>query len=135
MNIIQAVNGVFHSPAITAAAWGFVSSFALCVLLVLTKRWHGVWSMDFTDGVQKFHTAPTPRVGGIPIVLSLGVAWTHAPANVQAMLTPLLIAGMPAFIFGVAEDISNRVGVALRLLATMASGMLAWWLTDQSLHR
>jgi UDP-N-acetylmuramyl pentapeptide phosphotransferase/UDP-N-acetylglucosamine-1-phosphate transferase len=68
-------------------------------------------------------------------VLSLVVAWTQASANVQAILSPILIAGMPAFIFGVAEDISNRVGVMLRLLATMASGLLAWWLTDYSLTR
>ncbi|WP_194945235.1 glycosyltransferase [Limnohabitans sp. DM1] len=135
MNILHAINGVFQSSAITAAAWGIASSFVLCVLLVLTKRWHGVWSMDFSDGIQKFHTAPTPRVGGIPIVMSLGIAWTQAPANVQAMLTPILIAGMPAFLFGVAEDISKRISVMLRLLATMASGLLAWWITDYSLTR
>lgn len=51
------------------------ASFALCVLLVLTKRWHGTLTMDGTDGVQKFHTAPTPRIGGVPIVLGLVVAW------------------------------------------------------------
>lgn len=135
MNLLNAIEGVFHSPALNAALWGFVASFALCVLLVVTKRWHGALTMDFTDGVQKFHTAPTPRIGGVPIVLGLAVAWGKAPADLQSMLTPILIAGMPAFIFGVAEDITKRVGVMQRLLATMASGLLAWWLTDQSLHR
>jgi len=91
--------------------------------------------MDFTDGVQKFHTAPTPRVGGVPIVLGLIVAWGRASADVQAMLAPILFAGMPAFLFGVAEDITKRVGVMQRLLATMASGLLAWWITDYSLSR
>ena len=70
MSLIEAVTGVFTSPALNAAAWGFVSSFVLCILLVLTKRWHGALTMDFTDGVQKFHTAPTPRIGGVPIVLA-----------------------------------------------------------------
>ena len=111
------------------------ASFALCVFLVLTKPWHGALTMDFTDGVQKFHTAPTPRIGGIPIVLGLIVAWGKAPTDIQAMLTPILFAGMPAFIFGVAEDITKRVGVMQRLLATMASGLLAWWITDYSLSR
>jgi UDP-N-acetylmuramyl pentapeptide phosphotransferase/UDP-N-acetylglucosamine-1-phosphate transferase len=46
-----------------------------------------------------------------------------------------LIAGLPAFLFGLAEDITKRVGVLARLLATMASGLLAWWLTDYSLSR
>jgi UDP-N-acetylmuramyl pentapeptide phosphotransferase/UDP-N-acetylglucosamine-1-phosphate transferase len=135
MNTLHALQGVFQSPALLAAAWGFASTFALCVLMVITKRWHGALTMDFTDGVQKFHSAPTPRVGGIPIVLGLVVAWGKAPADMQAMLTPILFAGLPAFIFGVAEDITKGVGVMQRLLATMASGLFAWWITDYSLSR
>lgn len=111
MSLIETITAVFSSPALSAAAWGFASSFALCVLLVLTKPWHGTLTMDFTDGIQKFHTAPTPRIGGIPVVLGVIVAWGKAPADVQQVLTPLLFAGMPAFIFGVAEDITKRVGV------------------------
>jgi UDP-N-acetylmuramyl pentapeptide phosphotransferase/UDP-N-acetylglucosamine-1-phosphate transferase len=135
MNPLNALQGVFQSPTLHAAAWGFVSTFLLCVLMVITKRWHGALTMDFTDGVQKFHTAPTPRVGGVPIVLGLIVAWAKTPPDVKEMLTPILFAGMPAFLFGVAEDITKRVGVMQRLLATMASGLLAWWITDYSLSR
>jgi UDP-N-acetylmuramyl pentapeptide phosphotransferase/UDP-N-acetylglucosamine-1-phosphate transferase len=135
MKTLHALQGVFQSPALQAAAWGFASTFALSVLMVITKRWHGALTMDFTEGVQKFHTAPTPRVGGIPILLGLVVAWGKAPTEMQAMLTPILFAGLPAFIFGVAEDITKRVGVMQRLLATMASGLLAWWITDYSLTR
>ena len=135
MILINAIAGVFQSPAITAAAWGFVASFAVCVLLVMTKRWHGALTMDFTDGVQKFHTAPTPRIGGVPILLGMVVAWLQTPADIKALLTPILIAGMPAFLFGLAEDVTKRVGVMQRLLATMASGLLAWWLTDYALTR
>lgn len=135
MGLAQAISGVFSSPALSAAAWAFAASFVLCVLLVVTKRWHGALSMDFTDGVQKFHTVPTPRIGGIPIVLALAVALGKAPDDVKDMLAPILLAGLPAFLFGVAEDITKRVGVTQRLLATMASGLLAWWITDYSLSR
>jgi UDP-N-acetylmuramyl pentapeptide phosphotransferase/UDP-N-acetylglucosamine-1-phosphate transferase len=135
MTLIQAFIGIFSSPAWGAAALGFGVSFGLCVLLVLTKPWHGALTMDFTTGIQKFHTAPTPRVGGIPIVLGLIVAWGKAPADIKHMLTPILFAGMPAFIFGLAEDVTKRVGVAQRLLATMVSGLLAWWITDYSISR
>jgi UDP-N-acetylmuramyl pentapeptide phosphotransferase/UDP-N-acetylglucosamine-1-phosphate transferase len=135
MNPLAALQGVFQSPATAAAASGFAASFALCVLLVITKRWHGALTMDVTDGIQKFHTAPTPRVGGIPIVLAVCVAWWVATADVQDMLFPILLAGMPAFVFGVVEDITKRVGVMQRLLATMASGLLAWWITDYSISR
>lgn len=135
MNLLHALKSVFQTPALHAAAWGMAASFALCVLLVLTKRWHGVLTMDQTDGVQKFHTAPTPRIGGVPIVLGLIVAWDQAPQHTQVLLTPILLAGMPAFFFGLLEDITKRVGVMQRLLATMASGLLAWWITDYSLTR
>lgn len=114
---------------------GCFVSFAICLMLVLTKRWHGPLTMDHIEGVQKFHTAPTPRIGGVPIVLGLIAAWGKSPADIQFMLAPILLAGMPAFIFGVLEDITKRVGVLQRLLATMASGLLAWWITDYSLTR
>lgn len=133
MTLLNAIVGVFQSPALTAALWGFATSFALCILLVLTKRWHGGLTMDFTDGIQKFHMAPTPRIGGVPIVLGLLVAWAKSPLGTQELLLPILMAGMPAFIFGVAEDITKRVGVIPRLLATMASGLLAWALTGYAI--
>lgn len=134
-SLIRSIGGVFASHALSSVVWGFAGSFAICVLLVLTKRWHGALSMDHAEGVQKFHTAPTPRVGGIPIVLALIVAWGKAPDDVKELLTPILFAGIPAFLFGVAEDVTKRVGVTPRLLATMASGVLAWWITDYSLSR
>jgi UDP-N-acetylmuramyl pentapeptide phosphotransferase/UDP-N-acetylglucosamine-1-phosphate transferase len=135
MSLIETVIGLFSSQALNAAVFGFASSFLLCVLLVLTKAWHGSLTMDFKEGIQKFHTAPTPRIGGLPIVLGLFVAWANAPADFKQMIAPILFAGMPAFIFGVAEDVTKRVGVMQRLLATMASGLLAWALTDYSLSR
>ena len=133
MNLLYALQGVFQSSALQAATWGFAASFTLCVLLVITKRWHGALTMDFTVGIQKFHTAPTPRVGGIPIVLAVCVScWVSTP-DLQAMLFPILVAGMPAFVFGVVEDITKRVGVMQRLLATMASGLLVWAITGYAI--
>jgi UDP-N-acetylmuramyl pentapeptide phosphotransferase/UDP-N-acetylglucosamine-1-phosphate transferase len=135
MSFIQAIEGVFALQELAVAIWGMVASFAFCLLLVLTKRWHGALTMDSSSGIQKFHTMPTPRIGGVPIVLGLIVAWGKAPADIKQLIAPILFAGMPAFLFGVAEDITKRVGVMQRLLATMASGLLAWWITDYSLTR
>jgi UDP-N-acetylmuramyl pentapeptide phosphotransferase/UDP-N-acetylglucosamine-1-phosphate transferase len=135
MSFIQSLLDIFSLPAIEAAAWGFATCFLISVLLVLTKKVHGSATMDMSHGVQKFHTTPTPRVGGLPIVIGLSVAWLTSTTDVKHILTPLLIAGMPAFLFGLAEDVTKRVGVLARLLATMFSGLLAWWLTDYSLSR
>lgn len=135
MTMLDALRAIFQTAAVHAALWGMATSFGLCVLLVLTQRWHGRLTMDQTDGVQKFHTAPTPRIGGVPIVLGLLVAWSQASVNTRALLSPILMAGMPAFVFGLLEDITKRVGVMQRLLATMASGLLAYGLTDYALTR
>lgn len=116
-------------------------SFALAVtllfslFLVFTKRWHGRFSMDHTEGVQKFHTQPTPRIGGVAIVLGMVGAHSLAPADVQALLGPLLLASIPAFAAGLLEDLTRRIGVKTRLVATMASGALACWITGIALNR
>ena len=125
------------APTILAAWYGLLASLISCLLLVWTKRWHGALTLDSTAGVQKFHTSPTPRVGGLGLLIGLIVAWYKLPKNNEMtdLLGLMLIAGMPAFIFGTAEDLTKRVGVRERLLATMASGVLAWWLTGMSLTR
>jgi UDP-N-acetylmuramyl pentapeptide phosphotransferase/UDP-N-acetylglucosamine-1-phosphate transferase len=135
VSFIQALLDIFSSPVIETAALGGATSFLLSVLIVLTKKLHGSATMDFSHGVQKFHTTPTPRVGGLPIFIGLSVAWFNSTIEIKHLVTPILIAGLPAFLFGLAEDITKTVGVLARLLATMASGLLAWWLTDYSLSR
>jgi UDP-N-acetylmuramyl pentapeptide phosphotransferase/UDP-N-acetylglucosamine-1-phosphate transferase len=112
-----------------------VVSFLTSLLLVFTKHWHGHFSMDHTDGVQKFHTKPTPRIGGIGIAAGLVVAWMLAPSQAAELLGPLLIAGIPAFVAGMLEDVTKKVGVVPRLLATMLSGAIACSITGIALNR
>lgn len=125
------------TQTLDATVIGFLTCLSACVLLVLTKSWHGHLTLDGTDGVQKFHTAPTPRIGGVGLLLGLCAAWYALPKydKVDALLGPMLLASLPAFLFGAAEDLTKRVGVRERLLATMASGVLAWWITDISITR
>lgn len=135
MSFIQALQDIFSSPIIETALWGGITCFLISCLIVLTKNLHGAVTMDVSHGIQKFHTAPTPRVGGLPIAVGLIAAWFTSTFEIKQILTPILIAGLPALLFGLAEDITKRVGVLARLFATMASGFLAWWLTDYSLTR
>ena len=114
---------------------GGLSTFAFCLLLVLTKQFHGKLTMDSMAGVQKFHTEPTPRVGGIPIFVGVVVCWYLAPAGVANILGMMLLAGLPAFVFGLAEDLTKRVGVRERLFATIASGAMACYLFGSGLDR
>lgn len=118
-----------------AALFGGLATFAVAVLLVATKRWHGAFSLDAACGIQKFHTSPTPRIGGLALVVGLFVAYFALPASnpnafqVQILFGLLLVGGAPAFLAGFVEDLTKRVSVRTRLLATMASGLLAAVLT------
>ena len=114
-----------------------LASFLTCLILVLTKKWHGSLSMDSSTGIQKVHTSPTPRIGGIGIaigVLAGFAASSHdiVAADKRAILSTILLAGIPAFIFGLLEDLTKKVSVKTRLLATMASGILGWGITGMS---
>jgi UDP-N-acetylmuramyl pentapeptide phosphotransferase/UDP-N-acetylglucosamine-1-phosphate transferase len=143
MNFFEAINSLISPQAFThelSGTWfsvgvSFVASLAFCILLVFTKSWHGGLSMDANEGVQKFHSKPTPRIGGLAIVAALCLAWLSAPEVLNSLIGMFILAGLPAFIFGLAEDITKKVSVLQRLLATMASGLLAWWLTGYSLTR
>lgn len=110
-----------------------VSSLAVAFALVLTREWHSRFSVDGLQGVQKMHHTPTPRIGGVAIVLGVFVGYLVALPAQQDLLGMLLLAGLPAFLFGLAEDVTKKVGVSARLLATMASGALGWWLTGLSI--
>lgn len=112
----------------------FLATLLTGVALVLTQRWHGGYSMDRTRGVQKLHTTPTPRIGGVAVALGFAVAWATAEPKVQTILEPMLLASIPAFKFGLAEDVTKKIGVLSRLLATMFSGALAWWLTGVAMQ-
>lgn len=67
------------------------------------------------------------------MVLGLLAAVMVSPSELRDKLWPWLVAGSPAFAFGLAEDLTKRVGVMARLLATMGSGVLAWFITGYAL--
>ena len=101
----------------------------ICILAVFTQSWHGRFSLDSLNGIQKLHIYPTPRIGGFPIALGLLVSVMASPPELREELWPWLLSSFPAFVFGLAEDFTKRVNIQTRLLATMASGVLAWLLT------
>lgn len=118
--------------ALTAAV-----GFMLAQAIVLSAHKHGHLTMDMpTGGVQKFHSAPTPRVGGISIYLAVVAAWLLLPgAGERQILGVVLVAGLPAVFIGLLEDITKRVSVRSRLFVTMGSGGLAALITGVGLTR
>ena len=119
----------------------FVAIFAalltciLCLLILVSQEWHGRFSLDSLNGVQKLHVKPTPRVGGIAIFMGLMVASFSATEGVNDLLQAILWSSLPGFLIGVAEDLTKKIGVLERLLATMSCGLLAWFLTGVAIDR
>jgi UDP-N-acetylmuramyl pentapeptide phosphotransferase/UDP-N-acetylglucosamine-1-phosphate transferase len=103
---------------------GFIATFALSVVLVLTKHLHGRFSLDSSEGVQKFHKLPTPRIGGIALAFGYLIAWLAMEGGAKDLFGIIGLAGLPALAFGLAEDITKKVSVRVRLFATMTSGMI-----------
>jgi UDP-N-acetylmuramyl pentapeptide phosphotransferase/UDP-N-acetylglucosamine-1-phosphate transferase len=125
---------VFAIPHLALAAGG-VASLLICLAIVYTKHLHGSHTLDREAGVQKVHEEPTPRVGGVAILISAAIGALLTPPEVARLLWPMLFAALPAFLVGAAEDLFKRDRVSERMIATFASGILAWWLTGVSLTR
>lgn len=114
-----------------AAAVSVVAS----VVIVMSQGWHGKHTLDYDlEGVQKFHTTAVPRIGGLAIVLAIAVALLLCQSGISPILLSedhvatafrLLIAGFPAFVAGIIEDLTKKVSVRTRLLASIASALAA----------
>ena len=108
-------------------------SFLTCLLIVKTKRWHRFITSDSTEGVQKIHHQLTPRIGGLGIFAAVVCAYFSENTARADILGPLILAGLTAFIFGFAEDLTKQVNVLTRLLATILAGVVGWAITGISL--
>lgn len=124
------------SSAILAVCLATALSLGLANALVVTAHKHGHLTMDAPGAVQKFHSTPTPRVGGIAIYAALILAWAFVPsADAQQLLAIVLLASLPAIGLGLLEDVTKRVSIKGRLLATLASGGLACWMSGVGISR
>ncbi|KMJ52406.1 glycosyl transferase [Vogesella sp. EB] len=115
-----------------------LTSLAGCIALIHTQHLHARLSMDSSNGVQKFHANPTPRIGGLPVFLGMVVAALvsqFAHDHVGKLFGGLLLAGLPVFLAGLAEDLTKRVSPLWRLLAAFASAGLAAWLSGSILPK
>lgn len=111
-----------------------VVSFIVSLLIVRSQKWHGCISHDHDlGGVQKVHALAVPRVGGLAVVTGVGLGllafWFFFPKEIHrdrvVAIMLLVLAGAPAFLAGMAEDLTKRISVRLRLLATFASALIA----------
>ena len=114
--------------------FGTIVSFFVCYLLLKFSSLHSRFSSDHTDaGPQKFHSTPTPRIGGVAIALGLIASYLYINyinqnASVLTQLSYLVLAAIPAFAGGVVEDLTKRVSVSKRLVLSIVSAGVGAWL-------
>jgi UDP-N-acetylmuramyl pentapeptide phosphotransferase/UDP-N-acetylglucosamine-1-phosphate transferase len=116
----------------------FLTSLVVTLVVVRSASLH-VWSAD-TDfnGPQKFHTRPVPRIGGLGVLVAMvvaGVFANFAKPEAAAKFWLLVACGMPAFVLGIAEDLTKVVAARWRLLATCVSAALAVGMLDAVILR
>ncbi|QWE27034.1 glycosyltransferase [Polynucleobacter sp. AP-Ainpum-60-G11] len=120
-------------------AVSFLVSLLITFWVIRSSHLHSKFSSDSDImGIQKFHTHVVPRIGGLGILLGLIVSLVVRYFENEAVgnFGLLLIASsLPAFIFGFVEDITKKVGVKVRLIASfiaaaIAGHLLGGWLTS-----
>lgn len=125
-------------------------SLTIAIILVLIISFAGNWvkikSKNWLldrlprDGdhqaVQSAHSAPTPRIGGLAIVIAaaVGIAATTEPGSVRLSVS-LLLSTLPVLLAGLAEDFGLGVSPKGRLIAAAVSGVVIialqkFWITS-----
>lgn len=109
-----------------------VVSFITTLLIVRYAHLHAHFSSDSdTQGVQKVHSHPVPRIGGLGIMLGLIAAGTFAAFNYSGRFGDILLLALsagPVFVGGFIEDVTKRVSPRTRLICAMVSALVAYWI-------
>ena len=142
-----------NTPRMKPAAHSILSPWDLALLLsAFSAAWfvgwlivkyehlHAHFSHDHAGtGPQKYHTESTPRIGGLMVMagllMAIGIASFVDAAPVEREFGLLLLAAIPAFLGGLVEDVTKKIGVLERLMLTMLSGAIAAWLLGAVLNR
>ncbi len=122
---------------LAAILTALASSACVTYATIRFARRYGLGA-DEGVGVQKFHCHWVPRLGGVPIIIALAsamlmMAWATR-SEVFATIA-LILCLLPTFGVGLLEDLTRRAGVLLRLVVTMVSASLGWWLLEGKLTR
>ena len=116
---------------ILGGAFAFLVAFLACGA-IYGGRHRLALALDPSDrGPQKFHAEPVPRVGGVPMFAALAASvLVFGPGESRPWLFALVCAAAPAFLGGLAEDLTKRVSPAHRLLTSFVAAALGFVLLD-----
>ena len=103
---------------------GFLSVLTVCGIILISQKWHLIYSSDTDVGPQKIHNKKVPRIGGIALLAGLLTACIlRVP-----FAAGLLVGVLPVFLAGISEDISKKIPPFIRLGASIVSAVALVWL-------
>ena len=114
---------------------GFAVTLAAGIGICATRRWHGSFSIDDTNGPQKLHVRQTPRIGGIAVYAGYWAIAGLAPAALSDLLLVVGLSALPVFLAGLVEDVTKGNQIVLRLVASVVSGFLFCLLSGHGVPR
>lgn len=104
-----------------------ITAVLTALIISLPKKWT---ANEFdTIGVQKFHKNPVPHIGGALLFTGFFIGLWFLPAAQEIRLL-LLVASLPVFIAGIAEDCTEKIGPTLRMIAALLSITIAFFYLD-----
>lgn len=119
--------------------FSFLASLVATLLIIKSAGRHGRLSADHDfSGPQKFHARAVPRVGGLGIFVALVGGTLVAQLSHEVDVTwlwLLLLCSLPAFLSGLAEDLTKNVSPRRRLACTALAALLGAWLLDAVVRR
>lgn len=120
-------------PFLLSLMLAFSASLLLAVLITTTQSIHGRFTHDGHAGVQKLHRRPTPRVGGLTLAAGAAAGAFALQGEAAALAAAIFAASLPAFLSGLLEDVTKRVGAGFRLVATILAGAVFVWLSGYAI--
>lgn len=117
----------------------FLVSLLATFMVVRSSHRHAWLSADHDlSGPQKFHHVPVPRIGGVALAVAVvaGVVFYQSDKTDRfETLWLWVLAALPAFGSGLAEDFTKKVSPRRRLFFTAISTLLGIWLLNATITR
>ncbi|MCS6876467.1 MAG: glycosyltransferase [Aquificaceae bacterium] len=117
----------------------FVSFFSCLFIIVFNRKWKSSHMSDMPlSGPQKFHTVPTPRLGGVGLVLGLLTALiplSLEQTDTAKRLTLALLSASFVFFSGLIEDLTKRFGWKERTIFMVLGSLTAVFTLDARIVR
>jgi UDP-N-acetylmuramyl pentapeptide phosphotransferase/UDP-N-acetylglucosamine-1-phosphate transferase len=113
------------------------SSFFFSLIIVLSGRLHLKFSSrnQGSKEIQRSHIQPTPRIGGVAVLIGCLSAWYVSDNLAREVLGILICSSLPVLLFGLLDDLYFDIPPSYRLIAGSVSAVIAILLLDTWLTR